>query len=316
MVREKGKDMFKVVVTGATGFIGQHLCKFLLNKGIIVYGIGRNRSVLDELEENKKFHGVALEFEGYSKIDKLIRDRDFDCFFHLANYGVNGTDKENYKVQLENTLIACDVVGIANTLGCKRFVFIGSVDEFEACAIPDSQYIEATHSKIYGLAKYTAESIGKILAKRHSMEYVSAILTLTYGEGNNTNILPNVLIKNSFVKGKVDLIEGNNYFDIIYIDEAVEAIFSIAQYGKSMESYYVGHEELRTFKQIVNEINLILDNRVQLEFGKYRDQGKTIDYEIINRKKLSLDTGYVCNVSLEEGISKTYEWLRDMYSNK
>lgn len=307
--------MFKVIVTGATGFIGKHLCEFLLNRGIIVYGIGRNKTILGELEENSRFHGVSLDFDNYSKVDTIIRDRDFDCFFHLANYGVNGADKENYKVQLENTIVACDVVGCAATLGCKRFVFVGSVDEFEACSIPDKQYVEATHSKIYGIAKYTAESIGKILAKRYSIEYVSALLTLTYGEGNNTNILPNVLIRKSFVNGKINLIEGNNYFDIIYVDEAVEAIYLIAEYGTSMESYYVGHEELRTFKQIVNDINLILGNNVILEFGKYRDQGTPIDYEIINRNKLNKDTGYVFHMSLKEGITKTYEWLRKLYRN-
>ena len=141
--------MFKVIVTGATGFIGRRLCKALLDKGICVYGIGRNNEVLRELEENDRFHGFSLEFADYSQIENLITDRDFDYFFHLANYGVNGADKENYKIQIQNIKIACDCVEIANTLGCKRFIFVGSVDEFEAVNLPDANYRTPTHSKIY-----------------------------------------------------------------------------------------------------------------------------------------------------------------------
>lgn len=305
--------MFKVIVTGATGFIGKTLCYALLKKGLLVYGVGRNREILEELGKNKKFHGLALDFEQYEQMDKLIKDRDFDCFFHLANYGINGADKENYKLQIKNTMIACEAVDIAYTLGCKRFVFVGSVDEFEVCLNPDRTFLVPTHSRIYGAAKYLAECIGKTQAYKYGIEYVTALLALTYGEGNNTNILPNVLIRNSIAEKKVELIDGDNTYDIIYVSEAVEGIIAIAEKGKSMESYYVGHEELRTFKKIVTEINEQLGNKCELAFGKYKDNGTPIDYRNIEREKMRRDTGYFCDVELRDGISKTYEWMKNMY---
>ena len=305
--------MFKVFVTGATGFIGKVLCSTLLERGVTVYGVGRNEDVLRELGENKKFHAISLDFNDYSNLDKIVKDRDFDCFFHLANYGVNGADKENYKIQLTNTMIACDAVNIAHTLGCKRFVFVGSVDEFEACSKPDSAYINPTHSRVYGSAKYSAECIGKVLAGKFDMEYVTAILSLTYGVGNNTNILPNVIIRNSLNGKKIDLIEGNNTYDIIFVSEAVEGIIAISERGISMESYYVGHEQLRTFKDIVEEINDSLEHKIELRFGFYKDHGNTIDYGIIDRNKLYRDTGYKCSVCLKDGIAKTYTWIKNMY---
>lgn len=305
--------MFKVIVTGATGFIGQSLCRALLSKGLTVYGVGRNQKILDRFEVDEKFYGLSLDFEEYSQMDKLIKDRDFDCFFHLANYGVNGADKEDYKIQLTNTLIACEAVDVAHTLGCKRFVFVGSVDEFEACSKPDSYFINPTHSRIYGIAKYSAECIGKVLAIKYDMEYVTALLALTYGEGNNTNILPNVLIRNSLAGKNIDLIEGNNTYDIIYVSEAIDGIIAISERGKSMESYYIGHEKLRTFKEIVNEINENLGNKCDLLFGKYKDHGSTIDYAVIDREKLRRDTGYLCTVELKDGILKTYMWIKNKY---
>lgn len=305
--------MFKAVVTGATGFIGSALCKELLQEGVTVLGIGRNQDILNKLEENKRFKGISLDFSQYDLIDRRIKDRDFDCFFHLANYGVNGADKGNYRVQLTNTMIACDMVGIANILGCKRFVFVGSVDEFESCYRPDASYIQPTHSRIYGTAKYSAECIGKVVSENLGMEYVTALLSLTYGEGNRTNILPNVMIKNSMSGKPINLIAGNNTFDLIYIKEAVQALLAIAQNGKNMESYFVGHEDLRTFKKIVEEINRYLDNPVELNFGKYKDRGIPIEYGDIDRTKLFRDAGYRCDVSIKEGIEKTKAWIKETY---
>ena len=65
--------MIKVVVAGATGFIGQWLCKALIDKGITIVGIGRNEEIIRQLEsygggENKgKFNGIKLSFEGFNK---------------------------------------------------------------------------------------------------------------------------------------------------------------------------------------------------------------------------------------------------------
>ena len=200
--------MHKVIVTGVTGFIGQALCLALLEKNIIVYGIGRKQKKLDRLEINENFHGLNLDFNEYSDMDKLIKERDFDCFFHLANYGVNGEEKEDYKIQLKNTMIACEAVELAHAFGCRRFIFVGSVDEFEACSLPDSNYQCPTHSRIYGTTKYSAECIGKVMAQKMGMEYVTALLALTYGEGNKNNILPNVIIKNSLNNKSINLINS------------------------------------------------------------------------------------------------------------
>lgn len=305
--------MLKVCVTGATGFIGRRLCEKLLANGVTVYGVGRNQKVLDELGNSKRFHGIVLDFSEYEKLSKIIKDRDFDVFFHLANWGVNGDDKSNYEIQLQNVKIACDAVKIANVLGCRRFVFIGSVDEFEIDGRPDDRYIQPTHSRIYGVAKLAAEEMGKVIATKLGIEYVTALLALTYGEYNNTNILPNVIIRSSFNGKPVDLIEGNSTFDMIYVDEAVGGILAIAEEGLNLESYYVGHSNVRTFKEIVEEINSSLENPVELRFGVYKDKGNPIDFSKINREKLFLDTGYECNIELKEGISNTYNWIKEQY---
>lgn len=304
--------MKKAIVTGATGFIGSHICKKLLKDGYVVYGIGRNDKKLSELDKMVNLHPIKLDFVNYDKMPQIIKERGFDFFIHTALYGVNGVDKRDYDIQLMNTKLSCDSVKLARELNCRRFILVGSVDEFESCFAPDDPFIEPSNARVYGLAKFAAENIGKTIALDLGMEYVSALLSLTYGEGNKTNILPNAMIRNTESGKAMDLISGDTYFDIIYIDDAVSGILSVAEKGKNMESYFVGHESLNTFKEIVLDIYTALDSNIRLNFGTYPDAKSVVRFDRINRSKIRRDTGFECRADVKNSILKTREWILKM----
>ena len=301
--------MKSAIVTGATGFIGRRLTEALLSRDIHVYGIGRNQDVLDELAVNKLFHPVRAEFEDYSILDQKIFDRDFDVFFHIAHLGVNGSNKSDYRIQLMNTTISCDAVISAKRLECKRFVFTGSVDEYEANIKLDAPFIPPSHSRIYGIAKFASENIGKTIARENGIEFVSVLLALTYGEGNKTKILPNTIIRNAEAGLPIKLISGNNLFDMNYIDETVGGIIAAAEKGQNLESYYVGHHDLLTFRETVIKMCEVIESKSELLFGEYPDPDYNIDYSSINKEKLYIHTGYKCKADFADSLLKTKAWL-------
>lgn len=303
--------MKKVIITGTTGFIGRRLTETLLEKGIEVYGVGRKQEILDDLAKNHKFHPVKANFEDYVILDQIIIERGFDAFFHIAYLGVNGVKKRDYRIQLMNTTISCDAIISAKRLGCKRFVFAGSVDEYEAYLKPDASFIPPSHSRIYGIAKFASENIGKIIALESGIEFVSVLLSLTYGEGNKTRILPNTIIRNAESGLPIKLITGNNLFDMNYIDETVGGIIAAAEKGHNFESYYVGHLELQTFRENVVKICEAIGSKSELLFGEYPDPDYSIDYASINRKKLYEHTGYKLESDFNENLLKTRKWLLD-----
>ena len=301
--------MKKVIITGVTGFIGHALAKRLLNCGIEVYGIGRSEKKFLDFDDNPLFHKIVLDFEQYTDLYKFFYGLEIDCFFHVAHRGVNGSKKSDYRIQVQNLEVACETVKQATMIGCKRYLFIGSVDEFEISNMPDLPFIKPTHSRIYAASKFSAEIIGKVLAYENKLEYVSALLSLTYGEGNSTNILPNVLIRNCEKGIPTNLIRGDNYFDVIYIEEAIDGIVAVAENGRPFESYYIGHSDLRTFKEIVLSISEIIGYSCNLNFGSYPDPSFSLDYSLIDREKLYKDTGMVCVYDFKESILRTKSFL-------
>lgn len=301
--------MKRVIVTGATGFIGRKLTESLLNKGVEVYGVGRSIDILESLSVNPLFHPIKASFEEYSILDQKIKDREFDYFFHIAHMGVNGIDKRNYRIQLTNSIVSCDAIISAKRLACKRYIFVGSVDEYEAYIKIDSRFIAPSHSRIYGIAKFASENIGKVIALENEMEFVSVLLSLTYGEGNKTNILPNTIIRNSETKTPIRLISGHNLFDMIYIDDSVGGILAAAEKGINLESYYIGHHDLSTFRDTVKKMCEYIDSKSELLFGEYPDPDYNIDYSLINKEKLYIHTGFKCTSDFKTSIQKTRNWL-------
>lgn len=301
----------KVVITGVTGFIGAALAKELLKRGVIVYGIGRNFDDLDFIDSYKNFHKIVLEFDDYCNISKIIIDKNIDVFIHVAYAGVSGKSKQNYCVQISNLEVACTTVEQAVKMGCGRYLYVGSVDEYEIVRKPDELFIPPNHSRIYATIKYASEIIGKVIAYENNLEYVGALLALTYGEGNKSDILPNIIIRNSVNNQSTNLINGDNHYDMIYIDEAVNGIIAVAENGKSYESYYVGHETLKTFKELVEEISVFVGNKGPLKFGQYPDPPFAINYNEIDREKIYRDTGFRCMIDLQNAILKTKNWLAD-----
>ncbi len=304
-------DNKRVFITGVGGFIGSHLARHLLDCGYEVYGVYRNSNISLN-ESNKRLHIFRGDLREKSITDIIGTDESFDFFFHLAYEGVSGEKKKDYKVQLSNAMLLCDMVVAAAQLKCRRFINIGSIDEFEAYIKPDGNYIPASKSLIYGAAKNAGNVIARTLAYESNIEYVSAFLSLTYGIGNNSDIIPNVLIKNCMAGKKTCLISGKQLFDMIYIDEAIEAIATIAEKGTNMEGYYVGHEILSSFREVMSRAAVAIgyDNS-NLLFGEYNDNPRAIDWEIIDRGKLFRDTGYQCSLSIDEGMKKTFLWMKN-----
>ena len=164
---------------------------------------------------------------------------------------------------------------------------------------------------IYGTAKMTSEMLLKILAFSFGMEINVGLIGSTYGEGDYSKMVQNVLI-NHFIKGKSPkLISGETLYDWVYIDDIISGFISIAEKGINQKTYYIGHQNQRTFKQIVTEVRDIINPDVELNFGEIKEKTK-IDFSQIDTYALGKDTGYSPKADFRESILKTAEWVKSL----
>lgn len=305
--------MEKVIIAGASGFVGRALTRALLKRGVIVYGIGRNAEKMSEFEQEPNFHMILLDFAEYDQISTHVNDK-IDVFFYLAYQGVWGEEKRDYKIQLENTLASCVAMEQAILIKCKKFVFGGSADEFETYrSIDISGTFKASSANIYGAAKLAGETICKTMAYYNDVEFNAALMTLIYGEGNKSKTLVNVLLWDLINGRRPKLVQGDFLYDIVYIEEAVSALICIGEKGKNMSSYYVGHKDISTFEQLVVRIRDIINPDIELGFGEYTNTNTGTDYSKIDREKLFRETECCYDCDFNEGIKKTAFWIQENF---
>lgn len=298
--------MKKVIITGATGFIGMHLSNLLLERDYIVYGIGRNEEKMKKLE-HPNFIPVFADFSQYKDLKNMIND-EIDMFFHLAWEGGFTTAFKDYSLQLNNAKYACDAIMSAIEIGAKKFIFGGTVNEIEI-----KQYLHNTEYKprytcVHAASKVAGDMICRTLANNNNIEYCSALIPMPYGVGNKSPQVVNVLMKNCFNGDDTKLITGDNLYDVVHVKEIALALLAIGEYGHNMTSYYAGHTELKTFKQNMIEIRDAINLESKLLFGEY-PEALNLDYGLIDIMALKRDSGFVCKANNKEDFIETVKWL-------
>lgn len=300
--------MKTAIVTGANGFIGMNLTKALINRGIKVYGIVRNKEALRGLMGHSNLHVIEADFNSYDKLLELIED-DIDVFYHIAWDGAFGPILGDYTQQIKNLQSTCDTLMLAHKLGCKKFIGAGTINELELIQFFHAERNQPRLSCIYGISKLSCDLMCKTLASNIGMEYNTAIIGSCFGPGDKSRRIHNVFISNMLKGTRPKLVEGDVLTDWIYVDDVADMFCAIGEKSVNMKNYYLGHNQLRTLKEVLYEVRDILNPDMNLVFGEYKDTA-ILDYSLVDINAVYEDTGYVCKSDFRESILKTAEWIR------
>ena len=307
--------MKSVVITGASGFLGGTLALNLLKNGVHVYGVGATADGLQRFAGFENFVPIVAEFNNYSKLLELIPGRDFDVFYHFAWQGVFGEAFKDYVLQLQNARYACEALMQAKQLGCKKFVLAGTYNEFEVKGFMEDIEYQPRYTCIYASAKLVSELMCRTLAYQNNIAYNAGLVCMAYGENNFSDMLPNVVLKQLLKGEEPKLITGDNYYDMVYVEDVAEAFAAIGENGVNQQSYYIGHRKLRIFRELLCEMRDIVSPETKLHFGAFQDTA-AMDYDRIDLEALYRDTGFECRADFKESIMKTANWLKEQMANK
>jgi nucleoside-diphosphate-sugar epimerase len=301
--------MEKVIISGASGFLGGYLTEHLLKQGVTVYGIGTNAERLDRFKNHGNFSPVVATFDDFMKLSDIISDRNFDVFYHFAWEGGFTKAIKDYSIQMKNAAHCGDAVMAAVSLGCKKFVYANTYNQFEIINFLESQEFQPRYTCIYATGKTAGGLISKTLCYNLGLEYSGALVPMPYGKYNYSMQLANVVINNLNKGIPPKLVEGNNTYDLVYVGDIADAFIAIGDKGKNMHEYYVGHRKLKTFREWMIDVRDAIAPGVALKFGEYKDN-QQIDYSKIDLDALYRDTGWECKADFKSTIIETAQWVK------
>ena len=305
--------MNTVMIIGASGFIGQHLTRYYLERGCRVTAFVPDPERMYSLKEEyaDKFVAVHATFDDFGNLSGLVDSNEApDIFYYLA-WGGYGRATNDYHEQIKNIKPVCDAIVEAKKIGAKRFLFCSSLSEFMIKEGSVLSHNEGGVCNVYGSAKHAARLIAQAVASQQNMPFISVAFANTFGPGDCSHRSTNLFIHQLLSGQDINLTEGIHMYDWNYIDDCIEGLTLAGELGKPDSLYYIGSRTRRPLREIVTELRDIIAPNAKINFGKYHEDFY-MDYSCLDVHKLYRDTGYLAKTEFREAIIATAEFVKTL----
>ncbi|MCD8013663.1 MAG: NAD(P)-dependent oxidoreductase [Lachnospiraceae bacterium] len=296
--------MKKVIVTGANGFIGSSLIKRLVEENVYVLAIDLSFKA-SRLPESNLIKKVEMSLNDESLMLTNIPTDRYDAFYHFAWRGVNGADKANPVIQLENAQMAIRCVGVAQKVGCEKFLCAGTIAEKATNSL--GVLNKTSGGMMYGVAKHCTHLMLETYCKNIGMQFVWMQFSNIYGPCNKTGNLVSYTLEQLTMGQEATFGPALQPYDFIFVDDLLEAIYRIGENKNKQNSYYIGSGEPRQLMDYLLEIGRVYGREDLIKIGARLDDGIVYTMDMFDISELVDDIGNYVSKSFSEGIRYTIE---------
>lgn len=299
--------MQKVVITGGTGFIGSWLVEDMLEQEIEVIMLVRDASLCKYCGRE----GVTVIQYNSSAYEELKQKKDsFDAFYHLGWGGVATQDKNDCELQMDNIAFSMEMLEYAHQIGTKKFIGIGTVAEYSFCESIMDVNAKQTPNDMYGAAKTAVHYLLETRARILKMPFIWTVIPSTFGEGRRDNNIITYTILSLLRGEKPEYGYLTQMWDFLYVKEVVRALRYIGEKGIAEKTYAIGSGQFKPLKDYIMMIRDIINPELELGIGAKPALSDKVFSSCVSIYDLTKDTGFVPEISFEEGIRKTIEYYR------
>lgn len=307
--------MNKILITGAAGFIGSHLCEKFIGEGFEVYGID---NLLTGCSENiDHFKSSHFKFIEHDVIDDLDLKINFDLIMHFA---CPASPPDFLKYPLET--LKADSLGTFKTLELAeqcgaRYVFASTSEIYGDPMIhPQSENYWGNVNPIgsrsvYNEAKRFSEALSMAYARKGLDVRITRIFN-TYGPRmkiNDGRVIPNFIFQALKSKPLTIYGDGNQTRSFCYIDDLVDGIFKIALMdGLNGEVFNLGNPEEYNIMDLAKIIIKKTSSTSKITFKSLPDDDPKRRRPDISKAKNNLK--WEPQTSLDSGLENTIRFFK------
>ncbi len=308
----------RVLITGAAGFIGSHLCERFLREGHEVIGLD---NFLTGTPDNiaHLFENPNFTFIKYDVTNFLYIKGDIDIILHFA-CPASPVDYMNHPIHT----MKVDSVGTLNTLGLARekgarYIFASTSEVYGNPLVhpqPEDYWGNVNPvgpRSVYDEAKRFSEALTMAYHRQHGLDVRIVRIFNTYGPRmriNDGRVIPNFIYQ--ALKGEPLTVYGDGIQtrSFCYIDDLVEGIYRVAvKEGLGGEVFNLGNPEEFTILELAKKIIEITGSRSGIVFlDRPQDDPDRRRPDITKARKV---LGWEPRVGLDEGLRRTVEWFRE-----
>lgn len=324
--------MKKVLVTGAAGFIGYHLCSLLTQNNFSVTGIDSLNSYYDlslkldrveSLTENPHFRFQVLNICDKSALDELFQQSRFDIVINLAaQAGVRYSIEQPYKYADSNLIGFLNILEACRNFPVEHLLFASSSSVYGLNSKVPFAVGDTTDkpASLYAATKKANELMAYSYAHTYGIPCTGMRFFTVYGPYGRPDMAYFSFTKHILEGLPVQLYNyGKMQRDFTYIDDVVKAIHKLVlippvadeETANSYRVVNIGNNkpvELLYFVQLIEQLT---GKKAAIEFKDM--QMGDIETTYANIDRLKRITGFMPETSIEEGMRKFVGWYCDYY---
>lgn len=332
----------KVLVTGAAGFIGFHVCRYLLERGDEVVGIDNlneyyevelKHARLAELEPQARFRFVRMDIADREAMTALFASEGFNRVVHLAaQAGVR------YSIENPHAYADSNLLGFLNVLeGCRQaavehLVYASSSSVYGANeTMPFSAHDNVDHPvSLYAATKKANELMAHSYSHLYGLPTTGLRFFTVYGPWGRPDMSPFLFVRAILDGTPLKVFNhGKHRRDFTYIDDIVEGVVRcldrVAERNAEWSGlqpdpasskapwrvYNIGNSEPVELLAYIEFIEKALGKTTTKELLPL--QPGDVEHTYADVADLVRDTGYTPKVSVEQGIQRFVDWYRSFY---
>lgn len=291
----------RVLVTGASGFVGHHLCRRLVEGGDAVFGVSRTRGGVPERVE-----WLQADLTEVDQARRVMASAQPAIVYHLASHVMGAPDLQHvlpaFRANLQTTV---NLLTAAVECGCRRVVLTGSLVE------PSQHHAEPVPSSPYAAAKWASADYARMFHALYGLSTVIARVFMVYGpaQRDESKLVPYVI--RSVQSGRApEITSGARRIDWVYVDDVTAGLAALGRAeGVDGRTVDLGSGSLVSIRELVDLLLRVIGTPLRAAYGALADR----PMEPERRADLA-DTArcirWTPATGLEEGLRRTVAWYQ------
>ena len=321
----------KILVTGAAGFIGFHLCEKLLEAKHQILGIDNINNYYDvKLKKNrlkillgkKNFKFKKIDISDANFVKKIYPiAKNFRIIIHLAaQAGVRYSITHPYKYIESNVKAQISILELAKKIkNFEHLIYASSSSVYGSNKKTPFSIDDRVDNPIslYGASKRSGELITQSYSKMFNINCTGLRFFSVYGPWGRPDMAAYIFTKNIFQNKTLDLFNfGRMERDFTFIDDIINGITPLIKIKKRKDNihkiYNLGNNKPQKLLKMISLLEMLCQRKAKI--NKKRMQPGDVRHTYANIKESKKDLRFKPKTNLKEGLEKFVAWYKNYHN--
>ncbi|MEL6441237.1 MAG: GDP-mannose 4,6-dehydratase [Cyanobacteria bacterium J06621_8] len=311
------------IVTGVAGFIGSHLAETLLEQGVSVIGIDQFNDYYDPQLKQQNIANLD-QYANFKLMQADIQELEWaellqsvEVVYHqAAQAGVRASWGKGFANYTTNNINATQIIleGAKEVKTLKRIVYASSSSIYgNAIQMPTPETLCPQPVSPYGITKLAGERLCWLYQQNFGVPATALRYFTVYGPRHRPDMAFHKFFKAAICDDAISIYgDGQQTRDYTYVGDIVQANLLAAQIPQAVgEAFNIGGGSRVTLMELLEMMEQVMGQPIKKNYvDKAKGDARHTSADITKAKTI---LGYAPQVSLQEGLTREWEWIKALY---